>query len=394
MTAVTIPASDHAPVIVSRDPADFPVPTGREEEWRFTPLARLRGLHLDPVATGVPEITWDADPGVGVEIVGRDDARLGRLVDPIDRVLAQAWQNFERAVVITVPADHLGSRDTLVRITTPAGISFGHVVIDVGRFARAGIVVEWAGTGTFAGTVEAIVGDSAELRHVSVHDAQRDAVHVVRQHTRLGRDARLVSSAITLGGDVVRYLPTVDYAAPGGDAELLGVFFSDSGQHHEHRVFVDHAQPHCRSSVVYKGALQGDGTHAVWIGDVLVRAQAIGIDTYEVNRNLLLSDGARADSVPNLELETGEIVGAGHASATGRFDDEQLFYLQARGIPADIARVLVVRGFFADVVARMGVPSIAERTMAAIDERLGVETADIETADTETADIETVEGDL
>jgi Fe-S cluster assembly protein SufD len=126
----------------------------------------------------------------------------------------------------------------------------------------------------------------------------------------------------------------------------------------------------------------------------LVRAQAIGIDTYEVNRNLLLSDGARADSVPNLELETGEIVGAGHASATGRFDDEQLFYLQARGIPADIARVLVVRGFFADVVARMGVPSIAERTMAAIDERLGVETADIETADTETADIETVEGDL
>ena len=112
----------------------------------------------------------------------------------------------------------------------------------------------------------------------------------------------------------------------------------------------------CRSRVTYKGALQGEGAHTVWVGDVLIRADAEGTDTYELNRNLVLTDGARADSVPNLEIETGEIAGAGHASATGRFDDEQLFYLQARGIPEDEARRLVVRGFFAELVQQIGVP--------------------------------------
>jgi Fe-S cluster assembly protein SufD len=106
------------------------------------------------------------------------------------------------------------------------------------------------------------------------------------------------------------------------------------------------------------------------VGDVLIRHEAEGTDTYELNRNLVLTDGARADSVPNLEIETGEIVGAGHASATGRFDDEQLFYLQARGIPEDVARRLVVRGFFAGIVQRIGIPQVSEHVMAAIEAEL------------------------
>ena len=145
---------------------------------------------------------------------------------------------------------------------------------------------------------------------------------------------------------------------------MLGLYFADAGQHLEHRLFVDHAVPHCRSHVTYKGALQGEEAHTVWIGDVLIRAEAEGTDTYELNRNLVLTDGARADSVPNLEIETGEIVGAGHASATGRFDDEQLFYLQSRGIPDDEARRLVVRGFFADVIDQIGIPEVQERLLA------------------------------
>jgi Fe-S cluster assembly protein SufD len=126
----------------------------------------------------------------------------------------------------------------------------------------------------------------------------------------------------------------------------------------------------CRSNVVYKGALQGDGAHTVWIGDVLIRAAAEGTNTYELNRNLVLTDGARADSVPNLEIETGEIEGAGHASATGRFDDEQLFYLQARGIPVDQARRLVVRGFFHEVLQKIAVPEVRDRLEAAIEAEL------------------------
>ncbi len=170
----------------------------------------------------------------------------------------------------------------------------------------------------------------------------------------------------------------VRFAAPGGDAELLGLYFADDGQHLESRLLVDHAQPNCTSNVLYKGALQGDpasqrpDAHTVWVGDVLIRAEATGTDTFEVNRNLVLTDGARADSVPNLEIETGEIVGAGHASATGRFDDEQLFYLRSRGIPEEQARRLVVRGFFGEIISKIAVSELRERLTAAIEHELEI----------------------
>jgi Fe-S cluster assembly protein SufD len=186
----------------------------------------------------------------------------------------------------------------------------------------------------------------------------------------VGRDATFKHVVVTLGGDVVRINPRVHFAGPGGDAELLGLFFADDGQHLEHRLLVDHDQPRCRSRVTYKGALQGTRAHTVWIGDVIIRKEAEGTDTYELNRNLLLTDGARADSVPNLEIETGEVAGAGHASATGRFDDEQLFYLMARGIDEATARRLVVRGFFADIVARIGLPHVEKRLMDAVEDEL------------------------
>jgi len=130
--------------------------------------------------------------------------------------------------------------------------------------------------------------------------------------------------------------------------------------------------PHCRSNVLYKNALQGDGAHTVWIGDVLIRAAAEGTETFEFNRNLVLTERARADSVPNLEIETGEITGAGHASATGRFDDEQLFYLQSRGIPEDVARRLVVRGFFGEILSKITMPELRERLEAAVEAELAL----------------------
>jgi Fe-S cluster assembly protein SufD len=172
---------------------------------------------------------------------------------------------------------------------------------------------------------------------------------------------------VTLGGGVVRIAPSVRYAGPGGDAELLGAYFADAGQHLEHRLFVDHAQPDCRSRVDYKGALQGASAHTVWIGDVLIRPEATGTDTYERNRNLVLSDATRVDSVPNLEILTGEVVGAGHASASGRLEDQHLFYLMARGIPEAEARRLVIRGFFGTLIDRIGIPQVAERVAAGIE---------------------------
>lgn len=237
-------------------------------------------------------------------------------------------------------------------------------------FAEAVIVIDHTGDGVRAANVEFLVGDGAKLTVVSVQDWDATAVHCSQHNTLVGRDASFKSVVVTFGGDVVRLHPRISYAGPGGAAELFGLYFTDAGQHQEHRLLVTHDAPHCTSNVVYKGALQGEGAHAVWIGDVLIEKSAEGTDTYEMNRNLVLTDGARVDSVPNLEIETGEIVGAGHASATGRFDDEQLFYLQARGIPAEEARRLVVRGFFAELVQQIGVADIEERLLAKIETEL------------------------
>ena len=351
--------------------ADFDIPSGREEEWRFTPLDRLRHLHEDDgPGDGKVLVEVDAPPEVIVETVGRDDARLGRAGVPGDRVAARAFSVFDRATVVTVPKETETSRPTVVSLRGDGGTAFGHVLVELESFAKAVVVLDHTGSATYADNVEIIVGDGASLTLVSVNDWADGAVHLSQQSIKVGRDAKLKSIVITFGGDVVRIAPEARFAGPGGDVEMLGLYFADAGQHLEHRLFVDHAVPHCRSNVTYKGAVQGEGAHTVWIGDVLIRAAAEGTDTFELNRNLLLTDGARADSVPNLEIETGEITGAGHASATGRFDDEQLFYLQSRGIPADEARRLVVRGFFADVINQIGIPEVQERLLAAVEAEL------------------------
>ena len=275
------------------------------------------------------------------------------------------------ATVVTVPKEAVASDVTSVRVeghgSTPTA---SHVLVRAERHSEAVVVLDHVGTATLNETVEIVVEDGAHLTVVSVQDWADGAVHASSHRARIGRDARLKHVVVTLGGDVVRITPDATFTAEGGDVEMVGLYFADADQHQEHRLFVDHAVPRCKSRVTYKGALQGEGAHAVWVGDVLIQAEAEGTDTYELNRNLVLTDGARADSVPNLEIETGEIEGAGHASATGRFDDEQLFYLQARGIPEAEARRLVVRGFFAELIQEIGVASVEERLLEAIEREL------------------------
>ncbi|KNB52585.1 Fe-S cluster assembly protein SufD [Streptomyces caatingaensis] len=358
----------------SYDVADFPVPHGREEEWRFTPLERLRGLHDGSAAekadgAGV-KVEVTAPEGVTVETVGRDDSRLGKAGKPVDRVAAQAFSSFEKATVVSIPKDTRLTEPVRVAVHGEGGVSFAHALVEIGAFSEAVVVIDHTGDATLAANIEYVLGDGAKLTVVSVQDWADTAVHAAQQTALVGRDASFKSVIVTFGGDLVRLHPRVVYGGPGGEAELFGLYFTDNGQHQEHRLFVDHDTPHCRSNVVFKGALQGKDAHAVWIGDVLIRAAAEGTDTYELNRNLVLTDGARVDSVPNLEIETGEIVGAGHASATGRFDDEQLFYLMARGIPADEARRLVVRGFFAELVQQIGIPDVEERLIDKIEAEL------------------------
>jgi Fe-S cluster assembly protein SufD len=375
MPGVQAPAKTRAQALRSYDVADFPALTGREEEWRFTPLRRLRGLASadrdTPLGVGLKYEHDQLPAGVSVATVDRVDRTGGGLV-PFDRISAFAHGRAGQALQVRVAPEAVLAGPATVRVIGGGadGITAGHTVVDVGRFAEGILVLEQTGSTTLADNLAVTVGDGAQLTLVTVTDWAPDAVQA--QHVKIvtGRDARVTHIQVTLGGDLVRQYTSVGYAGRGGDVAAHGLYFAGAGQHLEHRLLVDHSVPDCRSYVNYRGGLQGHGAHTVWVGDVLIQVEATGTDTYEVNRNLIMSDGARADSVPNLEIETGEVVGAGHASATARFDDEQLFYLMSRGIRAEQARRLVVRGFFAELLARVPVPELRGRLAAAIDARL------------------------
>jgi Fe-S cluster assembly protein SufD len=377
MAAPTLaPSKTRAHALRSYDVTDFPALTGREEEWRFTPLRRLRGLAGNPAAAadGPPpkHEHGELPAGVSVSTVDRTDPRLGTILTPFDRVSALAYGRAPGALLISVARGANPGHPTTVRVVGGGdGLAFGHTFVEIGELAAATLVLEHTGSATLADNVEVSVGNGAQLTFVTVADWARDAVQAQHVKFRLGRDARVVHVQVSLGGDVVRQYTSVDYAGRGGDCEAYGLYFATAGQHLEHRLLVDHGVPDCRSYVNFRGALQGDKAHTVWVGDVLIRAEATGTDTYEINRNLLLTDGARADSVPNLEIETGEVIGAGHASATGRFDDEQLFYLMSRGIPDEQARKLVVRGFFHELLNKIPVEELRERLASTIEARLG-----------------------
>ncbi len=370
MRAPTIaPATNLAPRVFSRDIEDFEVPNGREEEWRFAPIKKL-GDFFEPAGWGSVGLAGEHD--ASVEFVEINDPRLSQTWMPTDRPSAIARAKATHAVLVTIAKESVYSSPILVNLKNAGENNYIHVEVHAGAFSKAQVVLMHDTSGNVNGSMLSILGDQADLTMLSVTDAQTAVIQHLHWFTEVGRDANFIGLSITLGGGVIRTVPTVTYRAPGGKAAMLGAFLLTGHQFQEHRIFVDHTQPHCTSNVIYKGALSGEGAHSVWIGDVLVRRAATGIETYELNRNLLLTDGPRADSVPNLELETGDVVGAGHASATGRFDDEQLFYLQSRGIPDAIARLLVVRGFFVDVVSKIDDPDLSASLMRRIESKLGI----------------------
>jgi len=370
---VGIPDSSRAGRLTSYKLADFKPLTGLEEDWRFTPLKRLRGLHSEILAGAAPAVAVSGPDSIRVETVGRADQRIGSAGIPEDRVSANAWENFQEATVITVPAEFVADGEINVLITGQAtDAAAQHLVIVAEKFSRSVVILDHQGSAVVSENVEIVVEDGADLTVVSLQEWNDDAVHASSQQARIGRDAKLKHVVISLGGDLVRVTPSARFTEPGGEVEMFGLYFADAGQHLEQRLFVDHAVANCKSNVLYKGALQGRNAHAVWVGDVLIRKEAEGTDSYEANRNLLLTDGARADSVPNLEIETGLIKGAGHASATGRLDDQHLFYLMARGIPEDVARRLVVRGFLHEIIQHIKVPALEERLTDAVERELAV----------------------
>jgi Fe-S cluster assembly protein SufD len=353
----------------STDPSAFADVTGREVDWKLSPVARLRPL-IDGPLDGSPYAYLARETGgAAVEWIDRADARVGTAGAPEDKASANAWASVEKVLAVTLTGDE-PSTVTIGRSGLDREPRAGHTLIHATANTRSMVVLRNTGSAQLAENVEIVVDEGAHLTVVTLQEWDDDAIHLASHFATIGRDAQLKHFVVSLGGSVVRVNPSAHLAGQGSDTELYGVYFADAGQHLEQQVYVHHDAPNSRSRVNYKGALQGEGARTVWIGDVLIARTAPGTDSYEQNRNLVLSEGTRADSIPNLEIETGDIAGAGHASATGRFDDEHLFYLQSRGISEHEARRLVVLGFLSEVVQKIGEPQLQERLIDALEVEL------------------------
>jgi Fe-S cluster assembly protein SufD len=364
-----VPVQTRSDRFTSTDPADFPDVAGFELEWKLTPLKTVLPLINDTLDGSPYEI--DA-VGATPTWIDRTDPRIGSTGQPEEKASANAWSSFEKALLVTLDSDeHVDV--TVTRSALGSAARGAHTIIEARANSVSTVVLQNTGSALLSENIEIIVGDGAHLTLVSVQEWDDDAIHLASHFATVGRDARFRHIVVSLGGKVIRLNPSTHLIAPGADAELFGLYFADAGQHIEQRVYVEHVAEKTKSRVNYKGALNGEGARTVWVGDVLIGSKAAGTDTYEQNRNLVLSEGTRADSIPNLEIETGDILGAGHASATGRFDDEQLFYLQARGITEREARRLVVLGFLSEIVQKVDAGELQDRLKLAIEaELLGV----------------------
>ncbi|MFA4841598.1 MAG: SufD family Fe-S cluster assembly protein, partial [Agrococcus sp.] len=345
--APIVPIQTRSERPTSFEPADFGVPTGREVNWRLSDVRRLAPLFVDEeTGTGEPGVDHGVDAlverGLLVESSGLDAPVRGEIFRPEDVISAIAWKRSENTLHVRLPEGKEQPEPVIARLhgTGADRHANGHIVIEAMPGSVGTVVLHHSGSARYAQNLEIIVREGARLTVISVQDWQDDTVHAATHQAVVGDGAFLKHMVVSFGGGVVRVNPSMRLAGHRAEGEMYGLSFADAGQHIESQVFMFHEGTDTRGNVLYKGALQGIGARSVWVGDVLIGRGATGTDSYEKNQNLVLTDGARADSIPNLEIQTGDIAGAGHASATGRFDDEQLFYLESRGIDEEEARRL------------------------------------------------------
>lgn len=252
-----------------------------------------------------------------------------------------------------------------------AGAHLPRILIVAGRHSRAEIVLEHSSADVDAlvdEVVEVIAQDGSAIKFASLQRWGSGIQHLSLQKFAVGRDADIHHLAVNIGGTTVRILPEFDMIGAGGSVRPLGVYFADEGQWFDMQPYVRHIAPRASSDVLFKGALQGE-SRTVFRGNIFVGKDAVGTSTDENNKSLILTDGARADATPFLEIECADIT-AGHGSATGQIDAKQLFYLEARGIPREEALRLIVYGFFRDVLQEIDLPGVEQRTLNDITARI------------------------
>lgn len=397
----------------------LPVPSQETEEWRYTDLSKLDLEGLAPFATGHRAETLDQVQEGILEAVGEVGDRSGLLIqhnsetaiahlDPslaergvvfssIDRALKDSPELVEPRLHALIPPDrtkftalHAAFRTGGTFVLIPRGVRVEVPLQSLTYLDAAGtavfphtiLVVEEGASVTFidryvspdlesalaVAGVEIFAGPNAQVRYVSLQDWGRGVTHLSVQRADIQRDAQVRSLAVAFGGDLSRTEVESILSGPGGHSEMLGVYFTDGSQHFDHRSLQDHVAPHCTSDLLYKGALR-DASRVVYSGLIRVAPGANGTDAYQTNRNVVLSDEAKADSIPNLEIENND-VRCSHAASVGPVDEDEIFYLQTRGIARDEAERLIVTGFFQEVLDRVPLEEVRTGLEAAIESEL------------------------
>jgi Fe-S cluster assembly protein SufD len=396
----------------------LPMPSQETEEWRYTDLSELE-LSFTPYVAGGRASTLDDVPGAiqgaagdigdraGLLIQHNSDVMLAHL-DPalaadgvvfgdLDAAAATHPDVIETHLHELVPTAR--TRFTALHAAFRTGGSFVYVPRDtrvalplqtltyldasgVAGFPHTLIVVEPGAELTFieryaspeltralsVAVTEIFVGDGAHVRYAAIQDWGEGVTHLGIQRVRVGRDAEFRTLSVGFGADLARTETEVVLAEPGGFSEQLGVFFADGEQHFDHRSIQDHMAPNCTSDLLYKGALR-NRSRAVYSGWVYVRPGAQKTDAMQTSRNVVLSEHAKADAIPNLEIEAND-VRCGHAASVGPVDDEAIFYLQSRGIGRAEAERLIVTGFFQEVLDRVQIAEVKRGAEGAIEDEL------------------------
>ncbi len=356
---------------------DVTLPSESEEVWRYSRISQLDLSEFSPVVDSgsvePPSLVDAVGPrsGLVVCVNGRITRTEGDVVGSLSEAdaVAPAVDVFGElnsahrvdGVVVRVPLGRVVEHPVVVVhwVDADGGAVFPYTLVDVGEASEVTVVEVVASRDVralVAPVVDLRAGPAANVRFLNVQELGPRVWQFGYQLSRVERDATLHSSTVALGGEYARVRADSKLVGAGATSHLLAVYFGEGRQMHDFRTMQDHDAPKTTSDLLFKGAVE-DVAESVYTGLIRVKKGAAGTRAFQTNRNLVLSDGAAANSVPNLEIEEND-VSCSHASAVGPIDEDQRYYLEARGIPTDVAERLIVLGFFDDILERVPVPGL------------------------------------
>jgi Fe-S cluster assembly protein SufD len=351
---MSAPATADAP---TGDWANVVLPTDVEEIWRYSRIGELDLAAYRPAAY-MPDVSGDVAPG-SLTVSDPGTGHTPELFpdDPEPDVFATLNREGATTVHVVVPAGAVVADPIVVTHRVPAehALVRPRLVIEAGADSQVTVVERFTsaedGPTLVLPVLQIAAGPAARVNYLAVNDLSEEAWSIGHQQARGDRDSSVLLATVSLGGYYARVRTDARVAGPGASTRQVALYFAGGDQMHDFRTIQDHAAPHTTSDLLFKGAVQGHA-RSVYTGLIRIRENAKGSVAYQTNRNLTLSDGAWAESVPNLDIQTNDVK-CSHASTVGPIDEDQRFYLESRGVRPDVAERLVVLGFFDEVLDQL-----------------------------------------